>query len=224
MLWGRSVTWVFVVVWLGVGTAWLILDWLGNPNRGAFRPAKNRKPQPFRNGRAIWRRRRAEGDAAIRTTLRDRYGRSSLRIMWTQDREQRSIDADAELITNPLHVADPVLPEEQILLFESLLLDAQFDPPQQQGWTVGTDPFILTRAGNQPSKAIIRARVWKNLAAGHNWECENGQRMRSGKPPRRVNADSGKSETARVDLAVGLPFWTGESTDQFDHQSLREPR
>jgi len=111
VLWGRSVTWVFIVVWLGVGTAWLILDWLGNPNRGAFRPSKGRTPRPFLNGRNAWRRRRAERDAAVRATLRDRYGRSSLRVLWSKDREQRTLDADTELGHRPHYVSPtPKLP------------------------------------------------------------------------------------------------------------------
>jgi len=91
--------------------------------------------------------------------------------------------------------------------------------PVPRGWTVGADPFVPTRAGRSPSKATIRARIWKNTAAGHLWECENGRRMHGGKPPKRVSPESGKTETARVDLALGLPYWPGESTEDFDAQS-----
>ncbi len=235
-MWGRSVTFVFIAVWVGAGTVWIILDWLGNPNRGAFRPAGRRRPRRLRGRLADRARRRAQDDAAVRATLRERYGKSSLRLTWNEDRERRALDADAELVTDPLHMMAPAAEPE--LSYGPLLFDAEFgeaptipepepepengpepapefDPRSIRGWSIGVHPLALTRAGALPSEATIRSRVWKNLAAEGSWGDDNGGRMRAGKPPRRVSPSTDKVETGRVDLTTARPYWSGETVDTF---------
>jgi len=237
-MWGRSITFAFVAVWVGAGAVWIILDWIGNPNRGAFRPAGRRGPRNLRQRLAARAHRRAEEDAAVRATLRERYGRSSLRLIWNDDRERRVAESDSQLITDPLRAADPI---EPTLADWPLLLDAEFDtvaapgPPEPEssprstrGWKIGIDPLVPTRSGASPTKATIRARVWKNLAAAGSLAPEQFERMRAGRPPRRTNLSTGKTETARVDLATGLPFWPGETSQAFaeycrDKQGGAEP-
>lgn len=237
-LWGvdqvvgdRSITFLFVAVWVGVGSVWIILDWLSNPNRGAFRPVGRHTPRNLRTRWADRRRRRAQEDAAVRSTLRERYGRSSLRLFWSNRREEIAQAADSDLVTDPLMAAERPEPE---LHYEPLLFDADLDPeagptpepePETEpeidpttirGWRVGVHPLALTRAGKTPTAATIRSRVWKNLAdISSDIDTNTTQRLMAGKPPKRLNPSTGKTETAKVDLASALPYWPGETTDEF---------
>ncbi len=228
-MWGRSVIFLFVAVWAGMGAVWIILDWLGNPSRGAFRPAGRRRLGTHRTRRAERLRQRAEADAAIRTTLRDKYGQSSLRLTWTQRRELRSIEADSELITDPYHAARR-LPD---LEFEPLLLDAEFEDPEAAPavepvaavevaiespptrWKRGDDVLAATMTRARPAAATVRSRVWKNHSDGAGWGAANAERMAAGKPPQRFNPLRGKVETAKVDVELGLPYWPDVATDPF---------
>ena len=81
------VVYSFVLGWVLLITVLLVLDWLGNPNRGLFRPKGDRRVPDRRERRSRRRRTRAESDAAVRATLRDAYGASSLRLSWTRARE-----------------------------------------------------------------------------------------------------------------------------------------
>ena len=75
-----------------------MLDWLGNTSRGRFVP-KGEQHHGTRAERLEARRRqRAEDDAAVRSTLRDAYGTSSLRVTWTTAHETVAIDADNQLV------------------------------------------------------------------------------------------------------------------------------
>ncbi len=222
----KSITFLFVSVWVGVGTVWIILDWLGNPNRGTFRPVGTRRPRGLRDRWRDHRRHRAEEDAAVRATLRERYGRSSLRLLWNERREAMVQEADAALVTDPLMAGQP--PEPQ-LQYAPLLLEMEFpdsepevvpepevDPTSIRGWKVGVHPLALTRAGSTPSAATIRSRVWKNLAATHpDADSDTLKRLSAGKPPSRTNPDTGKRQTAKVDLHTAQPFWPGQTIDEF---------
>ena len=73
----------FVYAWAAVVLVWLILDWLGNPNRGRFRPQGPRKGRGVRGRARAWRAQRDHRDAEVRETLRAAYGKSSLRLTWS---------------------------------------------------------------------------------------------------------------------------------------------
>lgn len=229
-MWGRSVIFLFVAVWAGAGAVWIILDWLGNPSRGSFRPTGRRRLGSHRSRQAERLRQRAEGDAAIRATLRDKYGQSSLRLTWNQQRELRSIEADSELITDPYHAARR-LPD---LEFEPVLLEAEFEDPESAPpfepaaevavpvekppptrWKRGDDVLVATRNRARPPAATVRSRVWKNHSKRVGWGAANATRMAAGKPPRRFNPLSGKVETAKVDVGVGRPYWSDVAIDPF---------
>jgi hypothetical protein len=74
----------FVVAWAGVVLVWLVLDWLGNPNRGRFRPQGPRRGKGIQGRVWAWRDQRDHRDAEIRETLRAAYGKSSLRLSWSK--------------------------------------------------------------------------------------------------------------------------------------------
>lgn len=224
---GDRVVYSFVTIWAVSMVVWIGLDWLGNPNRGRFRP-KGRRFEGNRAERLEARRRqRAEDDAAIRATLRDAYGASSLRFVWNKKLEEAAIGADDELVRpDPRPVAQTRGP---ILLgvfneagVEPLLgtYDAErpfvIEPAMPRGrWRRGKDPLTLSRTGKPPSAATVRARVWKNHAEETMWGTLNQDRMRNGKPPRRYNPVTGQSEAAVVDLTTAQPGWKGEFVDPF---------
>ncbi len=123
----------FVLVWVAVIAAWLILDWLGNPNRGSFRPQSDRVDRervPRREKRAL---RRDREDATVRTVLRDRYGRSSLRLHWSDDEEASAVDADQDLVTKSFSAAGldrlagepPVESDDKVELYDGWADDAE---------------------------------------------------------------------------------------------------
>ena len=92
------VVYSFVLGWVLLITVLLVLDWLGNPNRGLFRPKGDRRVPDRRERRSRRRRTRAESDAAVRATLRDAYGASSLRLSWTRAREDAARRVDDSLV------------------------------------------------------------------------------------------------------------------------------
>jgi hypothetical protein len=88
----------FVLGWVALLAVLIALDWLGNPNRGAFRP-KGDQPQRDRETRKRERaRRRLEDDASVRAALRDAYGASSLRFSWTREHETLARQLDDALV------------------------------------------------------------------------------------------------------------------------------
>lgn len=138
-------------------------------------------------------------------------------MFWNDSREDRAQAADARMVTDPLLAGQPPVPELQ---YEPMLLEADLHPEPEptpiKGWKVGDHPLALTRAGATPTAATIRSRVWKNLAAGSSdLGAETAKRLSSGKPPKRPKPSTRKNETARVDLESALPYWPGETTDEF---------
>ena len=83
----------FIVGWVALILVVILLDWLGNPDRGGFRPKGDRPPRGFRIRYRQRRRMKLEEDAAVRATLRDAYGASSLRLTWTRALEDAVRDS-----------------------------------------------------------------------------------------------------------------------------------
>ena len=231
---GDRVIYTFVLAWVVAGTIWVVLDWLGNPSRGPFRPKGERYEGTWRERRDARRRKAQEDDAAVRTTLRDAYGVSSLRVGWNRNRETRVLESDDLLVRKPpapppkrrrrRFVRLPELrPEELLAPAEPVL--ATYDesrpvtipePILPRGrWRTGLDPLMLSADGDAPKPATIRSRVWKNHSHEHHWGPENQERMRTGKPPRRTNPATGKVETASVDLVSARPYWKSSAIDPF---------
>jgi len=93
---------VFVGIWVVVVVVWLLLDRLGEPSIGRFRPQRERQiPARSRKGRR--RRRRARRDTDVRTVLRTEYGKSSLRREWDETEESAALAADDDAIAAHLH-------------------------------------------------------------------------------------------------------------------------
>ncbi len=220
---GDRVVYSFFVIWITAVVVWLVLDWLGNPNRGRFRPKGTRINGTWRERYAAYRLKRAEEDAAIRSTLRDAYGASSLRLSWTKDHETAVLNADEQLVRPDPRARPEVEPRRlpRLLGFfrddshdnEPLL--ATYDPnppvPASRGrWRLGGDPFMASNTGKPPSAATIRSRAWKNLSADEKWGADNQERMRAGKPPRRLNPNTDKIENAAIDLSTAEPFWRSD--------------
>lgn len=231
---GDRVIFSFVSVWAIAGAVWIILDWMGNPNRGRFVAKGDRYEGDRTERREARRRQRAEDDAAVRATLRDAYGASSLRVTWSKAREERAIDADEELVRpDPRPAVVPARPAARLGTFSELGVEpllGTYDPDTpfvveaampRGRWKVGANPLMLSRAGKPPTAATLRSRVWKNHAHDPMWGSTNQDRMRSGKPPRRHNPLTGKTETAVVDLTTARPGWKGTLTDPFD--TVTEP-
>ncbi|MBT5850370.1 MAG: hypothetical protein HOH36_08055 [Acidimicrobiaceae bacterium] len=231
---GDRVIYTFVLTWVVASSIWVVLDWLGNPSRGAFRPKGERYAGTWREGRAARRRMVQEDDAAVRTTLRDAYGVSSLQTGWTRDREARVLDSDDLLVRNRpaptptkkqrRFVRLPELrPEELIVPSEPVLATYNQSQPIQAPqailprgrWHLGLDPLMLSAGGASPTVATVRSRVWKNHANEHFWGTQNQERMRTGKPPRRTNPGTGKIETAAVDRISTRPYWKSAAVDPF---------
>ena len=88
----------FVIGWVVLIAVLIVLDWLGNPDRGGFRPKGDRPPRGCRTRQHRRSRKRLEEDAAVRATLRDAYGASSLRLTWTRALEDAVRKADDTLV------------------------------------------------------------------------------------------------------------------------------
>ena len=210
-----SVVVVFVVVWAVLILVWVGLDWLGNPNRGPFNPQKERRDRGEGESRSERRRdRRDREDAAVRTVLRDRYGRSSLRLVWSEENEAAAIESDDDALSHH-HTAAGL---EAIAVGTRCEPDAEAAPPKRAGWTVGDDPLAPTHRGTSPAAGTVRTRVWKNLARAAQdsstpWGDENAERMRAGKAPRRSNPITGRIELAAVDPETARVSWPDEPVD-----------
>lgn len=103
------VVYSFVIGWVVLILVVILLDWLGNPDRGGFRPKGERPPREFRLRRRERRRAKLEEDAAVRATLRDAYGASSLRLTWTRALENAVREADDALVVPEGATRDDVL-------------------------------------------------------------------------------------------------------------------
>ncbi len=238
LLSGDRVVYTFIMAWVLCGVVWVGLDWLGNPNRGSFRPKGDQYFGTRRERREARRLKRAEDDAAVRSTLRDAYGASSLRVLWNKRREAEVISADELLVRgDPLPPRRrrrrlsriPELDDHAPLLRPEAML-ATYDehqpptlpmPLPRGRWRVGGNPLMLNRKGGEPSVATIRSRVWKNRAGESVWGEPNQARMREGKAPRRRNPVSGRIETATVDHTTAIHHWRSDAVDPFAPE--REP-
>jgi hypothetical protein len=226
----------FVLGWILLITAMIFLDWLGNPNRGGFRPKGERPGRDRDTRRTVRARRRLEEDAAVRAALRDAYGASSLRLTWTSEHEDdvRQIDdslivddepdvvevGSHEVVTadytqvegDPLPNLSENPPAEGEHAEDEPADDAE---PRARGWKVGGDPLSLTAKGRQPTPATIRQRVWKNQAVEAGWSDDNRAALKAGKPPHRTNPITGRLERATVNVETGTPSWGGDLLDPF---------
>lgn len=121
----RFIFW-FIVGWIILVAVLILLDWLGNPGRGGFRPTGDPRSPDRVTRRAERKRRRLEEDASIRATLRDAYGASSLRIGWDRNQEMRARELDDSLIVSDHspHVTDT--PSREVTDIAS---DIDPDPP-----------------------------------------------------------------------------------------------
>lgn len=222
----------FVLGWVVLIAVLIALDWLGNPNRGHFRPKGERKPRNRSVRKSQRRRRRLENDAAIRATLRDAYGASSLRLTWSGAQEDRARRVDDSLVVVEGHgdVLDAASHEVAVIDHTAILGDVlpnidempreapgegKSTDTQALGWTLGDDPLALTVKGTAPTPATIRSRVWKNLGMTGAWDTENLARLRAGKPPRRTNPITGRVERPTVDVDTGRATWGSEPLDPF---------
>ena len=170
------VVYSFIVGWVVLVAVLIALDWLGNPNRGSFRPKGERPPRSRAVRRAERARRRLENDAAIRATLRDAYGASSLRLTWSGAQEDRArrvddalvivdpagdiVDASSRVVAGPDHTAvigDP-LPnvEEEPLGTEEADLGGETD-----GTDSDVQPADDTAAAESARPEIVRPTGWK---------------------------------------------------------------
>lgn len=96
------VVYSMVLGWVLLTVALIALDWLGNPNRGSFRPKGDRALRDRSLRKADRTRRRLESDAAVRATLRDAYGASSMRLSWSGEQESDARVLDDALIVHDL--------------------------------------------------------------------------------------------------------------------------
>lgn len=96
------VVYSMVLGWVLLVGVLIVLDWLGNPNRGSFRPKGDRRIRPRGLRRVDRARRRLEDDAAVRATLRDAYGASSMRLSWSGDKEAQVRAVDDSLVVRDL--------------------------------------------------------------------------------------------------------------------------
>lgn len=227
---GDRIIFSFVWVWASAIVIWISLDWVGNPNRGRFRPNGEQVDGTRRERRTARIRQRAEDDAAVRSTLRDAYGSSSLRVTWNRAREAAAIEADEMLVRpDPTVTASPEptlwtsLPwfRDEFQADEPLLGTWTGDPfvahpamPRGR-WRRGDDPWMLSPTGRPPTAATVRSRVWKNHAESDAWGAANRDRMGRGRPPRRYNPITGVVEFGIVDLRSARPGWRDDPPDPF---------
>ena len=236
------VVYSFILGWVVLIAVVIVLDWLGNPNRGGFRPKGERQPRDRSARKSERRRHRLENDAAVRAALRDAYGASSLRLTWSGAQEDRSRQVDdALVVTEPAdNVLDAasheVVPMDHTAVFGDALPNLEEVPPDQPeiaastdvetdddrhadapttGWSQGGDPLALTGRGTVPVPTTIRRRVWKNHAVTGSWDTENLARLRAGRPPLRTNPITGRIERATADAETGRASWGGEPLDPF---------
>lgn len=103
------VVYSMVLGWIVLCAVLIVLDWMGNPNRGSFRPKGDRPLNDRRMRRVDRARRRLESDAAVRATLRDAYGASSMRLTWSGEHEDKARQLDDALVVRDLDERDDVL-------------------------------------------------------------------------------------------------------------------
>ena len=229
----------FVLGWVVLLAVLIALDWLGNPNRGTFRPKGDRPPRDRGTRRSTRARRRLEEDAAVRAALRDAYRASSLRFTWTSEHERRARLLDDALVVeerlgtvdvasrevdpidHTLVIGDP-LPNIDERIDERIDEsggDVPTDPSPARGWSTGDDPLAPTARGSAPTPSTVRRRAWKNHADHRGWSAQNRARLAAGKAPRRQNPMTGEDERAVIDLDTGRASWGGDPVDPFEPHS-----
>ncbi len=244
----ERVIYTFVLVWALAGVVWIVLDWLANPNRGGFKPTRDRRARGFKARRAHRRIKKAQRDAAVRATLRDAYGVSSLRSVWSRDREARSLAADNRLVHELPPSAYPRRKRKLLIRLRehrpadhgaqtkvllatldgddpAILADGSAGSPEplrpRGRWRLGLDPLMLSPDGRPPNPRTLRSRVWKNCADRPIWGVENRARMSAGKPPVRWHPIHGE-QTAFVNLMSTQPCWPDTSFDPFSPRAPAE--
>jgi hypothetical protein len=135
----------FVLGWVVLIAVLIALDWLGNPNRGAFRPKGERPPRDRLTRREERSRRRLENDASVRAALRDAYGASSLRLTWTGDHETRARQLDDALVVEPLDGSLEVASRDITAIDRTLAIGDPLPnltelPPEEPATDDATDP------------------------------------------------------------------------------------
>lgn len=222
----------FVLGWVVLLAVLIALDWLGNPNRGTFRPKGDRTPRDRGARRSTRARRRLEEDAAVRAALRDAYGASSLRFTWTSEHERRARLLDDALVVEERVGTVDVASREIDRIDRTLVIgdplpnlderidekpgNVTADPGPARGWNTGDDPLAPTARGSAPTPTTVRRRVWKNHADRGGWSAQNQTRLAAGKAPRRMNPLTGEQERAVVDLETGRASWGGDPVDPFE--------
>ena len=203
---------------------WIALDWLGNPNRGGFKPQGPRRGRGLAGRWQAFRQSRELSEIDVRETLRTAYGRSSLRIMWSRlDETTATAFDEARLPEVPRLVESgtvvlhrpPALDDDTVDVFEARVT-SQSVPSAR--WRVGLDP-LLPIGKNAPSARTVRSRAWKNLARTHVGAlgAANRDRAARGAPPRRWNPVTARNETARLANENGefVITWSDRGIDPF---------
>ena len=181
------------------------------------------------------RRQRAEDDAAIRATLRDAYGASSLRLDVESSAARNSaIDADEELVrpdpetgassptkrsprcsacsTRPASspCSAPIDPDRPFVVEPAMPRGRwrRRRRPDDAEPKTGKPPTCRHRAGSRLEEPRRRTPMWGRV---------NRDRMRNGKPPRVDSTRSlGKAETGgRSTSPPPSPGWKGDLVDPF---------
>ncbi len=226
---GERIIASFVSIWVTAIAVWLLLDWLGNRNRGSFRPKRNQLSGDRSQRRNSRLRKRAEQDAAVRSTLRDAYGISSLRLTWTNIRETAAIAADDQLVVPDPRLRPIARRSTALAVFQEPNAEpvlGTYDPetqievpvPLQGRWNLGKNPTMLNKAGKEPTTATVRRRAWKNNSVNDGWGAHNQDRMRNGQPPRRLNPFTAKMEFATVNPTTTVPGWPSLGVDPFEEE------
>lgn len=160
-----------VLGWVVLTVALIALDWLGNPNRGSFRPKGDRALRDRSLRKADRTRRRLESDAAVRATLRDAYGASSMRLSWSGEQESDARVLDDALVVHDLQervgvvdVGSRELPNIDYTTIDGDPLPNPDEEPPAETLDADTDPdgTEAEREGEPvPEEAIDRPVGWK---------------------------------------------------------------
>jgi hypothetical protein len=149
------VVYSFVLGWVVLLALLILLDWLGNPNRGSFRPKGERPPRDRESRRAERRRRRLEDDASVRAALRDAYGASSLRLTWSNEQETQARALDDSLVVEERPGAVEVASREVEASERTLILGDPLPNPDEVPRAEGTDGDGTADGVERPSDEAL---------------------------------------------------------------------